>query len=238
MLYNMFNLQNPLMRSLMVCLVVVLLFAPALHQAQAAQVLPILAYIFPPIGLIVLVYDYFSCTFDLVFYSDCPSRGGTGGAGNGSGTGGAGSGNGTGGTGNGAGGAGSGGGAFTACLSALSNACGMHGTGILENGVCNATPPPNSACPLPIIGDEGFYADPPRVRAGNTTTLHWDVTDATLCSLTGGGLSLSSLGIVGSTETLEVNAATAYTLTCWNGTDGPQNSEEAIVTIVPSFEEI
>jgi hypothetical protein len=91
-----------------------------------------------------------------------------------------------------------------------------------------------------MIGEEGFYADPNRVRAGNSTTLFWDVTNATICALVGGGLSLPLLGVEGEQDTEDIEAATTFTLTCWNGdaVDSPQASEQATVTLVPSFQEI
>ena len=183
----------------------------------------------------VVTYDYFSCGLNWIW--GCPQRersGGRGGGGNRIGnddpfpflntnppqnnTG--------------------GGEVPIACSSSTANACGMYGTGFVVGGVCNATPPSNSQCPVPNIS-EGFYADPARVRAGNTTTLYWDVANATVCSLVGGGLSLSSLGIVGETQTLEIEATTVFALTCQNGTDGgPEASEQTTVTVVPSYQEI
>ncbi len=96
----------------------------------------------------------------------------------------------------------------------------MRGNGFIVNGVCSATPPPNSACPAPVIGSKGFYADPASVRKGESSKLFWDVTQATTCDLTGGGLS----GLVGmaiqnltGVDTGAVSEKTQYTLTCQDG---------------------
>ncbi|MDP4020615.1 MAG: hypothetical protein Q8P58_01035 [Candidatus Adlerbacteria bacterium] len=231
--------RTPLRLALFVLIAVFLLLAPAQFAVQADPVSLVIGLIITATAVVVV--DYFVCGFDIFFF--CDSKGnivgrvgpdgelipidnnrrddeGRSGPGNNRGNWGGSDSNGS------------------ACTSTLANACGMHGTGFIVNGICNATPPSNSSCPIPTIGTEGFYADPPRVRAGNTTTLHWDVTNATLCALTGGGLSLTSLGILGSTATAEINSATTYSLTCSNGPDGPQASEQTTVTIVPSFEEI
>jgi len=236
----MFSLLNhPAMRVVVLCLMVVILFAPVYQPVQAGAnpiVTLFVAVLTGGIGL--LVYDAVSCDFNVFFYG-C----GGGGGGGGNGGGGNGSGNGTS---NGAGsggqgsGSGTGGSTATQCGVSVANACNMTELRFAFPGVaCDLSPIPNNLCPVPVIGEVGFYADPARVRAGNTTTLHWDVTDATVCALVGGGLSLPLISDMDSSqETGEIEAATSFTLTCWNGDDGPQNSEDVVVTIVPSFEEI
>lgn len=142
------------------------------------------------------------------------------------------------------------------CCPSTANACGMvnygapRATGSNNNHDPNRTrtgftcsgvvvdPPPNSLCPAPVISNN-FYADPARVREGNTTTLYWkDILNATACSLTGGGLSFSNLGLSGNKPTNKITAATSFTLTCINGAGGPQTSQTTQVNLIPSFEEI
>lgn len=125
-----------------------------------------------------------------------------------------------------------------ACSSVQTNTCLMHGTGFIVNGVCNATPPADSACPLPVIGTAGFYAEPARVKTGNASKLYWSVTDATTCALSGGGLSLPSLGITGNTLTQSITEKTVFSLNCKNGANGPSSSAQATVNLVPTYEEI
>jgi len=226
------NNITPFLKTLFALALVVVLIAAPFTSIQADPVSVLIAVVTAITA--VLVVDATMCDVEIVFNCDDGPGGGSGGGGRGGGGGGgsvpspAAS-----------GGSGGGGGSIpVACSTSLANACGMHGTGFIVGGVCNATVPPNSACPTPTISEEGFYADPDRVRKGNPTTLHWDVENATVCSLTGGGLELPPLGIVGEQPISSINSATTYTLTCWNGTDGPQASEEATVTIVPSYQEI
>jgi hypothetical protein len=133
---------------------------------------------------------------------------------------------------------GAGGGAAQACSTSGTNACGMSGTGFITNGVCSATVPPNSACPVPTIGTNGFYAEPALVRSGEQTTLRWNVTNATTCSLSGGSLSLLGLPLSGNNLSGSITQKTTYTLTCENGDGGPSTSANTTVNLVPSFQEI
>ena len=130
------------------------------------------------------------------------------------------------------------GGAPQACNSAP-NACGMTNVGFIQGGQCNATTPPLSACPAPIIGTTGFYAEPARVKSGTPSTLHWNVTNATVCSITGGGLSFAGLGVSGQKPTNSITQQTTFTLTCQNGAVGsPSNQASAVVNIIPTYQEI
>lgn len=136
------------------------------------------------------------------------------------------------------------------CCASAANACGMknyaaprstggHGAGSFTCSGVVVNPPPNSMCPAPSISDKNFYADPPRVREGNTTTLYWkDILNATICSLAGGGLSLPNLGLAGNKQTNTISAPTVYTLTCVNGLNGPQTSATVQVNLIPAFQEI
>lgn len=124
------------------------------------------------------------------------------------------------------------------CWSAANATCGLQNQGVEVNGVCNATVPPDSACPKPIISvDKGFYADPALVKSGEQTTLRWNVTNATACSLTGGSLNLLGLALSGSNLSGSITQKTTYTLTCKQGTgSGPSATAYATVNLVPSFQ--
>lgn len=240
----MFSLiKNPFVRTLILCLVVVMLFVPPLYQAQAGSnpfMTILVGLAFGLVGLIV--YDAISCQLNVLF-GGCGGGGGGGGSDTGSGGaqgggGGGGSGAGGGGAGGSGGGGGGSGSGSQACSSVQTNTCLMHGTGFIVNGVCNATPPADSACPLPVIGTAGFYAEPARVKTGNASKLYWSVTDATTCTLSGGGLSLPSLGITGNTLTQSITEKTVFSLNCKNGANGPSSSAQATVNLVPTYEEI
>ncbi|MDB5225578.1 MAG: hypothetical protein JWL87_530 [Candidatus Adlerbacteria bacterium] len=123
---------------------------------------------------------------------------------------------------------------YTACSSSP-NACGMTNLGSLVSGACNAAVPTNSECPAPEIS---FSASPARVQSGQTTTLNWSATQAVSCALSGGGLSLSGLGLTGSRMSGPITGSTLFTLTCSNGSDGSQKSAQTQVTVIPVYEEI
>lgn len=121
------------------------------------------------------------------------------------------------------------------------NACGAVNTGFInQKGQCSAIAPPLSACPAPTIGATGFYAEPARVKSGNTSTLHWNVTNATGCAITGGGLSLAGLGTTGQHSTNSIREQTTFTLTCENGAvqGAPSNQANTTVNIIPTYKEI
>ncbi|TSC68213.1 MAG: hypothetical protein G01um101456_719 [Parcubacteria group bacterium Gr01-1014_56] len=221
---------------LIAVLIISLLLGALPQKTQAGPVAIIVAVVVTAVAG-AAVYDYVSCNLNLLF----------GGCGNGNAGAGGGSGGGLiGGTSNNSNSLGGGnnsgnqpGNTFPLaqpCSSAEANSCGMRGNGFMVNGVCNATPPPNSSCPLPSFGS--FSADPSRVKSGNTTSLNWSVSNATVCSISGGGLSLSNLGISGTRQTNAITQKTIFTLTCQNGVGGPSSSKEATVSIVPTYEEI
>lgn len=123
------------------------------------------------------------------------------------------------------------------CLS-TPNACGLTSPGAIVAGSCTAVTPSNSTCPSPVIDGTNFSADPARVRKGTTTTLQWDIDDATTCSLTGGGLSLTGLPVSGSRESNPIEVPTLFTLQCINGDGGPSASGQVTVTVIPEVQEI
>lgn len=125
------------------------------------------------------------------------------------------------------------------CSSAPNPVCGITSQGTLVNGICNATVPADSACPAPVISSgTGFYAQPALVKSGEQTTLYWNVTNATNCTLSGGALGvLQALPLTGNHLTGAVTQKTSYTLTCKQGSGtGPSSSATAVVNLVPSFQ--
>ena len=122
------------------------------------------------------------------------------------------------------------------CTTTSTNSCDMYGTGFLNaNGVCSATVPPDSSCPAPVIGS--FYANPSRVNKGATSTLEWSVTNASVCAISGGGLSLNNLGITGNTPTNAIATDTTFTLNCADNL-GPATSAQATVHLIPNYQEL
>ena len=244
--------KNPIIRGLVLCLIIMLLFVPSVAQVQAGTNPFLTLFIAIGFGLVgLIIYDAVSCQLNILFSSGCSSRsggsGGSGGSGSTSINSGGSRGNKGGGGGQNGGGQPVGGSNPVSCRSVATNACGMHGQSFkLSDGSCPATPPANSACPVPVINSStGFYANPDRVRTGGATTLHWTVVNATICSLTGGGLSLSGLGIIGTNPTSAINQKTEFTLTCQNGAAGPNGvvggptaSATAVVNLVPAYQEI
>ncbi|HVU80340.1 MAG TPA: hypothetical protein VHD37_03190 [Candidatus Paceibacterota bacterium] len=131
------------------------------------------------------------------------------------------------------------------CCTSAQNACGqVNYARPSDSGSCSGitvSPPSNSSCPAPIIADKGFYADPSRVRSGNSAKLFWDVENATSCDLSGGSL-VSQLGLAIKNalglETGAIKEKTVFTITCQNGLGGPTTSKQATVNLVPSYQEI
>ena len=73
------------------------------------------------------------------------------------------------------------------------NSCGQTSSARYNcDGVCNAGTPPDSSCPTPTItisarGPGGSQF----VNRGSACTIRWSSTDATSCTLTGPGLSVT-----------------------------------------------
>ena len=103
---------------------------------------------------------------------------------------------------------------------------------------CGATPPADSECPAPgIPAGTGFYASPTSVHAGSTTTLNWNTTNSTSCTLTGGGLNQTG-GSSGTATTGAIQQPTDYTLTCINGSSAAQASYTITVHLIPRYQEL
>lgn len=212
------------------CLIGTTLFIVPL-KTDGAPVIAVIATI-ATVTTAVLVYDYNSCDIHVIWGCD-NNGGGAGGNGTGLDAGGRGTtsqpppasqpdNN------NGAGG----GGVPNLCTSAA-NACGLTRT-----GTCPVTPPPVSDCAEPVFGE--FSADPTLVRNGNTANLSWEVSDATACSLNGGGLNLLNLSLSGSQETNPITSRTEFTLTCFNGDaaqGAPSTSQTIVINLVPAYQE-
>ena len=91
------------------------------------------------------------------------------------------------------------------------NSCGQTGAAkYLCDGSCFATPPPDSSCAPPAMTTNSA-----RFNRGSSCTITWSAQNATSCTLTGPGVSAS--GISGTISTPPLQATTAYTLTCFNG---------------------
>jgi hypothetical protein len=126
----------------------------------------------------------------------------------------------------------------TACASA-GNACGQRNSGYMVGGSCNATIPDNSQCPAPTIPPgSGFSATPSTIGVNGTTTLSWNTSNTTGCTITGdNGFTASGTGS-GSVGTGPLTQTTTFTLTCVDGTDGPSSSASLRVIIDPHYKEI
>lgn len=130
---------------------------------------------------------------------------------------------------------GGGGGSSPDACSSGPNSCGMTNSGFIEGGSCNATPPPDSSCPAPVISQNDFFADPTKVREGESSTLTWDVQNATECTVTSDRGFNYSGGASGSVSSGPIPDTTMFTLTCQNG-DGPSTSASLRVIIYTIIE--
>lgn len=128
--------------------------------------------------------------------------------------------------------------------SSAANSCGMTNTGFIVNagngtGACNATPPPNSTCPAPSIdATSGFYARPSTVGPGEQTTLHWNASGSTACTISGDNGFAYSGDTSGAVPSGVIAQTTLFTLTCENGAGGPSASARIRVTFDPHYQEI
>ena len=116
------------------------------------------------------------------------------------------------------------------------NSCGQTSSARYNcDGVCNAGTPPDSSCPTPTItisarGPGGSQF----VNRGSACTIRWSSTDATSCTLTGPGLSVT--GTSGQVDTPPLQNTSTYSLSCRNGTVVTA-SKEVICYLTPHFEE-
>lgn len=205
-------------------------------KTESAPIIAVIATI-ATVTTAVLVYDYNSCDLHVIWGCDDDNGGSQNGVDSG-GRGGTGDNNQPAGPDQNNNGAGSGSGGGQACSSAQ-NACGMTGTGFINSqGICAAAVPPASSCPVPVFGE--FSAEPALVRSGETAMLSWEVSDATACSISGGGLNLLSVSLDGTQETNTITNRTEFTLTCFNGIaaqGAPSTSETIVINLVPTYQE-
>ncbi len=133
---------------------------------------------------------------------------------------------------------GGGGGSGEACASPA-NSCGQRNSGFIVGGTCNSSAPPNSQCPVPAFSpDTGFYAEPSTIGTNDSTTLHWNVTDATECSVTGeNGLTYTG-GATGQVSTGALTQTTTFTITCKDGEGGPTASKSLRVIVDARYQEV
>lgn len=107
------------------------------------------------------------------------------------------------------------------------------------NGQCNADVPPNSACPPPVIAQGGgFYASPATIGPGGQTTLHWNASNSTSCSISGDNGFAYSGTTSGSISTGVLSQTTLFTITCENGAGGSSSSASTRVIVDPQYKEI
>ncbi|MBZ0092146.1 MAG: hypothetical protein K8F27_07995 [Sulfuricellaceae bacterium] len=92
------------------------------------------------------------------------------------------------------------------------------------------TPPGGSASSgTPTLS---ITANPTRVRSGGSSTITWNASGVTSCSVTGPGLSSSSKT---GTKSLAITTQSVYTLACQ--TSGAPMTQTATVNVVPGFQE-
>lgn len=104
---------------------------------------------------------------------------------------------------------------------------------------CNATVPDNTSCPAPSInGQNGFYAQPSTIGLNSQTTLNWNSSNTTDCSLSGDNGYTYSGGASGSVTVSNLTQTTTFTLTCQDGIGGPTASKSIRVIVDPHYKEI
>lgn len=87
-----------------------------------------------------------------------------------------------------------------------------------------------TASPLPTVS---LTADPESLPTGDSTTLTWVVTNATLCRATGTGFA-GNKDEAGGTEDVVVSADTTYTLDC-SGAGGAASDTATVTVVDPEF---
>ncbi len=81
-----------------------------------------------------------------------------------------------------------------------------------------------------------IYAKPALVRSGGTTVIKWQGREVTACTVTGSNGD-SWEGTSGEKTSGIINAQTTYTLSC-TAFNGQNVTDQALVTIIPQFQEI
>lgn len=119
----------------------------------------------------------------------------------------------------------------TNCVSPA-NSCGQTDAAkYLCDGSCFATAPPDSSCPNPDMTLSTLKAFTDK---GKACTIKWSTTNATSCTLSGPGVSVT--GTSGQIDTPPLQETTTFNLTCKNGTVVTA-SKEVTCYLTPHFEE-
>lgn len=121
---------------------------------------------------------------------------------------------------------------FWGCSNNVASSAGGGGGTVVPTTIAGTGTTPN------ISATNGFYAEPPQVAVGSSTTLYWNATDATTCVITNDAGVSTSGGGSGSVPTLPLDHSTIFTLRCENGTGGPTASANLRVIIIPHYQEI
>ncbi len=118
-------------------------------------------------------------------------------------------------------------GADTACASGLICSSGSN--------ICVSPPAPSFTSSSDIITGH-LQAIPSIIRAGESTTIHWNISNVSSCSVTGSN-DESWSGTSGSKTSSVIYVQTIYTLSC-TGYNNSHISETATVYILPGFQEL
>ena len=82
-----------------------------------------------------------------------------------------------------------------------------------------------------------IYAKPPLVKSGSTTVVKWQGREVTACTVVGTNGDGPWEGTAGEKTSGIINKKTTYTLTC-TAFNGQTVTDQAVVTIIPVFQEI
>lgn len=207
-MYNNSFLKSIAAGVISVSLISAALYTPPMKAQGEITILSIL------IGGVASLFgvDFFACSFNIVFY--CDEGGNVVGSSGGNSV------------------------VQDPCTSAA-NACGQTNTGFYnsDHSICSADTPDNSSCPPPTISTNDFYAQPNIIKSGDSTTLHWNSTNSTSCTITGTGGFSSTGGASGTVASPALTNSATFSLKCQNGAGGPTSSAAVTVTVTPKFEE-
>lgn len=121
------------------------------------------------------------------------------------------------------------------------NSCGQTNGGTIQcNGLCSASPPPNSGCPPPPScgtslsgGSCGFTGGPTPILPGATVTLQW-YCPSSIYTSSQGDTHFSTGGALSGTATVNPTQSTTYSVTCINSA-GNSTGTAAIVVNQPTL---
>ncbi len=129
--------------------------------------------------------------------------------------------------------------------SSAENACHMKSTGYIVNGVCNAVVLSIDQCPVPMTGwtlatpnnQRPFYAIPTSVLQGASSTIYWNVPNATACVVKGNGLDTGTTTPTGTLGTGVLTRSTEFTMLCEDTPGGPTNYAKIRIDVSGGFSE-